>query len=379
MEIFRTVYRTWFTGVLYCLAALGYVFYTLLVVIRMAQTKKILITISVLILLLLSIAAVVLYFLVPFGQPGKEIVLFVEPGTSVREVAKTLKEREVIDHARVFLLWVKVNKLDRGMQAGKYTFFQNEGIVSAARKLQSAEPIEESVTVPEGCTIEQTAVLIAEVFTVDTTKFAELCTDTSFIAALGLAQTSLEGYLFPDTYRFPPDADAEQIIARMVRQFFTVYNTIPQTDISRGFSRHQLVTLASIVEEEATVAEERKRIAGVFHNRLKRNWPLGADPTVRYALKKFSGPLRVSELQNPSPYNTRVHTGLPPGPICSPGKGSLEAAIAPMETDELYFVAKWDGSGEHDFSKTNSEHERKKLKIRKENYLRNLKKARENK
>jgi UPF0755 protein len=113
----------------------------------------------------------------------------------------------------------------------------------------------------------------------------------------------------------------------------------------------------------------------VFHNRLRLGYPLGADPTVRYALKKFSGDLRVSELNSPSPYNTRRFPGLPPGPICSPGKGALIAAAAPLETKDLYFVARWDGSGTHDFSATNAEHERKKIDIRKRNLLRLQRKA----
>ncbi len=341
--------------------------------------KKILIALSVISLMVLSIVAVGLYLFVPLEDPGDEVVLIVEPGTTVGFVAKLLKEKEVIAHKKVFLLWVKLNKLEKSMQAGKYTFYKYEGIIKAAEKLKTAEPIEESVTVPEGCTIEQTAECITEVFTVDTAEFVRLCKDTAFINTQGFDVSTLEGYLFPNTYRFPPDAGAEEIIARMVRQFFLVYNAIQQTGISKQYTRHEIVTLASIVEEEATLSEERTRIAGVFYNRLTKNMPLGADPTVRYALKKFSGPLRVSELKNPSPYNTRIHTGLPPGPICSPGAGALKAAIAPMETKELFFVAKWDGSGEHDFSVTNAQHDRKKQEIRRQNYLRKLKKRKENK
>ncbi len=379
MNPFRIVYRTWFTGVLYCLAGLGYVFYSFLVLFRMVQMKKLLIALSVICLMILSIVAVGVYLFVPLEEPGEEVVLIVEPGTTVGSLAKLLKEKEVIAHKKVFLLWVKLNKLEKSMQAGKYTFYKYEGIIKAAEKLKTAEPIEESVTVPEGCTIEQTAECITEVFTVDTAEFAGLCKDTAFIKQQGLDVATLEGYLFPNTYRFPPDAGAEEIITRMVRQFFSVYNAIQQTGIGKQYTRHEIVTLASIVEEEATIAEERTRIAGVFHNRLIKNMPLGADPTVRYALKKFSGPLRVSELKNPSPYNTRIHTGLPPGPICSPGAGALKAAIAPMETKELFFVAKWDGSGRHDFSITNAQHDRKKLEIRRQNYLRKLKKRKESK
>ena len=126
----------------------------------------------------------------------------------------------------------------------------------------------------------------------------------------------------------------------------------------------EAVTLASIVEKEAEVAAERPRIAGVFINRLEKRMPLGADPTVRYIFRKFDGPLLASELNAASPYNTRKYAGLPPGPICSPGLASLKATVSPLKTNELYFVAKWDGSGEHEFSVTNEEHGRKKIAIR---------------
>jgi UPF0755 protein len=132
-------------------------------------------------------------------------------------------------------------------------------------------------------------------------------------------------------------------------------------------TKREIIILASIVEKEAVLAEERPRIAGVFYNRLALRQPLGADPTVRYALKKFSGPLTFADLNVASPYNTRRFTGLPPGPICSPGRASLIAAMSPMRTNELYFVARWDGSGAHEFSVTNEEHSRKKLTIRYQN------------
>ena len=162
----------------------------------------------------------------------------------------------------------------------------------------------------------------------------------------------------------------------MVQKHLSTWSTIEvQSELKQKYSHHQLVTLASIIEREATLFSEQPLISGVFHNRLRKGYPLGADPTVRFALKKFGGPLRVSELNCPSPYNTRRFSGLPPGPICSPGKGALTAAAQPFKTKNLYFVAKWDGSGEHDFSVTNAEHERKKREIRRRNRLRLQRKA----
>ncbi len=364
MNLLRHAYRTWFTGIIYIFAAFGYIFYATLFIYRMLTMKKLVLIFSIAIVLC---AGFLFYFFVPLKQGGKEVSLIVEPGTSVRTVARFLEEHSVVPNERLFLIWVRLNKLEKVMQAGLYTFSQHEGIVSAANKLRQATPIEKSVTIPEGHTIEQTAQAIVKVFPIDSAEFVQLCNDSSLIATLGVEQETLEGYLFPNTYRFRPKANAHEIIQGMVKQFLSVYNSIEQTELSRNFSRHEIITLASIVEKEAMVPQERTHIAGVFHNRLRKHWPLGADPTVRYAIKKFSGPLRVSELKNKSPYNTRVHAGLPPGPICSPGKGAIEAAIAPLQTKDLYFVAKWDGSGTHTFSKTNAEHDRKKMEIRRRN------------
>ncbi len=376
MNPFKIVYRTWFTGILFCLAIPGYVFYSILIFIRMLQKRKIFLLLFG--ILFIGITGLLTFF-IPLKEQGKEITVIVEPGTSVRSIAGVLKEKDVIPGIKFFLLWIKVKDLEKSVQAGRYRFYEHEGIISAAKKLLHAEPIDTCITIPEGLIIEQTASKVAEVFEIDTAEFTRLCNDEEFINKLGLSVVSLEGYLFPNTYRFRPEAKSEEIIARMVRQFMEEYNSIPQTELSRKFTRAEIATLASIIEKEATLPEERTRISGVFHNRLRLNIQLGADPTVRYALKKFSGPLRVSELKNLSPYNTRVHVGLPPGPICSSGKGALAAAISPMETRELYFVAKWDGSGAHDFSVTHYQHDRKKNDIRRKNYLRKLKKKKENK
>ena len=166
----------------------------------------------------------------------------------------------------------------------------------------------------------------------------------------------------------------------MVAHFDESFKTLGQPLSGQShLSKSQTVVLASIIEKEAVVESERPRISAVFHNRLNKGMPLGADPTVRYIFKKFSGPLLVSELKNRSPYNTRIFAGLPPGPICSPGLASLKAALLPVESRELYFVAKWDGSGAHDFSLTYEEHNRKKETIQRFNQQRILKEKHGNK
>lgn len=338
---------------------------------RMVKLKFL--SLIVVLLVILGTAGAI-YFFVPLREQGKDVTFIVDKGTTVQTVANLLKKKKVIPNVKLFLLWVRIKDLEKSMQAGEYIFYEYEGIVSAAGKLRNAKAIEKSVTIPEGLIINQVARCVAKVFSIDTSRFIALCSDSVLIKEYDITGSTLEGYLFPDTYRFLPTVSEEEIVSALVRQFLKEYATIAQTPLSQGFNRHELITLASIVEKEATVPSERKHIAGVFHNRLRKKWPLGADPTVRYFLRKFSGPLRVSELQNPSPYNTRVHAGLPPGPICSPGKEAIIAAISPLKTKDLYFVAKWDGSGEHDFSETNAEHERKKRAIRTRNRIEKWKK-----
>ncbi len=333
--------------------------------------KKILIVLLVVSLIfLMGVGGGYLYYFAPMGKSTEKIELIVEPGGSISRVARRLEEKGIIRSAEAFLLWTRLTGADRAMQAGKYTFLTGEGVLRAEKRLWDAEALSVAVTIPEGLTVEQTAALVSRELGLDSARFVSICLDSSVRSRYSPEDGSLEGFLYPDTYHIHPDADEEEVIRTMVEHFEKVW---PEVEIAPGvqdLSVLEIVTMASIVEKEATVPSERRRISGVFHNRLRKGWSLGADPTVRYALRKFSGPLRVSELKNPSPYNTRLHVGLPPGPICSPGFGSLQAAANPLETKELYFVAKWDGSGEHDFSRTGAEHERKKNIIRRRNEIR---------
>lgn len=307
-------------------------------------------------------------FHTPESKLGENVEFRVERGSSLMKIAENLEQAELIPNAKLFYYYMRLKKISGSVKAGLFEIPQNAGVVRVSQLLQNPIPEGVIVKVTEGMNVWQTAGALAEQFPADSATIVNLCYDTAFIASLGLENdTSLEGYLFPETYNFPKDADEKGIISIMVKQFSRIYDSLPTEGHGASMSRHELVTLASIVEKEAQVAHERARISAVFHNRLDQGIPLGADPTVRYAIKKFSGPLRVSELRNPSPYNTRIHKGLIPGPICSPGKAALVATVQPIKSNELFFVAKWDGSGEHYFSKTNAEHNRKKIQVRKEN------------
>ena len=357
--------RLWLLGALCLLAAAGFVFYGVLWVVRYMQTHMKLALAGAVIVL----GGCALAWWCCAGQPGGAAVeLQVQPGQPLWSVARALEQRGAVRWAPALVAWMDLSGSDRRVQAGIHRFDGLESVFAAARRLQHAVPVEVAVTVPEGLVVEQVAAIMAAELHLDSARFVAACGTDSLLRSLGLEESSAEGYLFPDTYRFPPNATEEAVVRTMVARFREQYARVAlDTLIGARFPQRDIVTLASIVEKEATLAEERGHIAGVFHNRLRLGIQLGADPTVRYALRKFEGPLRVSELNSRSPYNTRVYRGLPPGPICSPGLPALQAAAAPLATTDLYFVARWDGSGGHDFSKTLAEHERKTREIRRQN------------
>jgi len=370
----KNLFRIWFLGGIAILAFLGYVFYSLLWIFRVMQKqkKKSLFLMPLVLVILLTFCCGVWYLFLPLPVEHISVDIIIPRNATVRQVADSLRLHKVVTSKRALLLYLKITEMERKIQAGKASFRIGDGVINAAVHMTKAVMIERSVTIPEGLTIEQTARRIHEIFpAIDTTKFAAFCYDSVLIKKLKVNAPTLEGYLFPETYRFSETVTERDIIIKMVHSFESCYESlIPDSVLITKLSKSQLITIASIVEREATLASEQPRIAAVFHNRVRIGYPLGADPTVRYALKKFNGPLTVSDLNTSSPYNTRKYTGIPPGPICSPGKGALQAALAPMNTKDLYFVAKWNGSGAHDFSLTNEEHNRKKLLIRQQNQQR---------
>jgi len=340
--------------------------------------KFIMMVVTVFLLLALCLAGAAAWSFNHYLMPDKaetakreSVQLTVERGMGLRHISDTLAALGVVRSGKALYYWIRYAGISDKIQAGRFTFIKGEGAVNAADRLLKAEVLERTVFIQEGLTIEQTASKAASQMGIDSAEFVRLCLDTAFIAALGVKAPTLEGYLFPDTYRFPENSSAETVVRKMTARFKEACAGLRWSkSVKDSYDLHKVVTLASIVEKEATLPSERGRIAGVFHNRLRKGWPLGADPTVRYIYRKFSGPLLVSELNSPSPYNTRRFTGLPPGPICSPGLGAIQASAKPDSTEDMFFVALWDGSGAHDFSVTNEEHDRKKLKIRKENEIR---------
>lgn len=357
-------------GLLIWLMAGGYVFYGLMALIMKAKRSKLPLVLALLFLLMSGAGFAVLMLRAfgsqPYQTPGSSRIT-VSKGMTARKVARVLEQKNLIPGQREFLFWAKWFRLDRRLKAGRYRIERGSSIVEILRLLSAGLPFEEKVTLPEGLIIPQIASRLARDCGIDSTDLVKLAYDAKFASDLGVHQGRLEGYLYPDTYQFMWGTDASMVLRIMVDRFEGVYARFAGGSVlGRQYSKHEIVTLASIVEKETGVGHERARIARVFWNRLDRRMTLGADPTVRYAIGKFTGPLTVSNLHVDSPYNTRRFPGLPPGPICSPGGKALQATLHPIATDELYFVAKDDGSNEHTFTKTLREHVRAKHAARRE-------------
>jgi UPF0755 protein len=302
------------------------------------------------------------------GSDDTPVTFVVEPGETAVEIADRLKQAGLVSDAELFRRYVQYHGLDAGIEAGDFVLRQTMTIPEIAQALQKGQRPEQVVTIQEGLRLEQVAALVAEQTGIPEDGFLALATDGwrdaglpfDFLADLPPSAT-LEGFLFPDTYRLPENATALDLLGRMLETFDRrVAPEMRAAAANRGLDVYELATLASIIEREAVIDEERPLIAGVYHNRLESGWFLGACPSVQYALgtpddwwPRFT--LEATEVD--SPYNTYRNLGLPPGPICSAGLASLEAAAYPADTDYFFFLAdctKDDGS--HLFAVTEEEH-----------------------
>ena len=308
------------------------------------------------------------------GTDDVPITVTVETGQSVAQIAGNLKAQGLIKDTELFRRYVQYKKLDAGIQAGMYTLNQTMTIPEIARILQKAPDGDQQVTIPEGKRLEEVAVLVAEQTNITSEGFLQLAQtgwrNTDLVQKYPLTAqipvtATLEGFLSPDTYRLPTDAQPYDLVDRMLANFTRqVTVDVQQGIVAQGLTLYEGVTLAAIVEREAIRDHERAPIAGVYYNRLREGWTLSADPTVQYALGYqpdeetwWKGPLYFSDLEVASLYNTYRNTGLPPGPIASPGFASIQAIAAPADTEYYFFMVdctKNDGS--HVFAKTDTEH-----------------------
>ena len=297
------------------------------------------------------------YVLQPGPQvPGAAALVFIPRGSSVTEIERILEQARLIHADYRFHILARVSGQAGKLQAGEFSLRTNRKPLDVIKELVSALPVEHLVTIKEGLNRSEIADIFATAGWVDRNRFLELTVDEGFLSEIGLADLgSAEGYLFPDSYRLvkPPPGEKE-LIKKLTDRFKDVWGTLPTG--SSELDRHEVVTLASIIEKETARAAERPVIASVFLNRLEKKMRLQADPTAVYGLDDFDGPISRADLQRQSPYNTYIIPALPPGPISNPGKAALEAVLQPAETDYLYFVSKRDGS--HYFSKSLKEHNR---------------------
>ncbi len=320
--------------------------------------------------LLILLSLIVLLVLTIYGPPspspslGQETVVVLDRGLGVRAIAGRLKEAKVISSPGQFLFLSKLLGVEDQLQAGKYSFAPGTRPLDVLNRLTRGQATAQMVTIPEGLTIRQMARLLQTESGMDAERFIGLANDPHVCREHGVEASSLEGYLFPDTYGLYWGIPAREMIALLVSRFQHAWdNSMARRAGELGMSLHQVITLASMIEEEVMANEERPIISAVYHNRLKKRMLLQCDPTVIYALGGEATPLTRRDLKVDSPYNTYRHQGLPPGPISNPGKRSIMAALYPTKVDYLYFVARGDGS--HHFSRTHREHVNAKNRIKK--------------
>jgi UPF0755 protein len=293
----------------------------------------------------------------PAGNESEKKIITILRGQSFSKTAEILHESGLIHSPFKFRLLARLNGADTRIQAGEYLLSGDMSPSEILDTMISGKVRLYKVTVPEGRNLKQIASIYEAAGFVDRQAFLAAATDADFLSRMNIQAESFEGYLFPDTYYFPRRVSAEDIIVTMLER---LQSLLPDDWKKRagelGFSLHEILTLASIIEKETGAAFERPLISSVFHNRLKKDMRLQTDPTVIYGIEDFNGNLTRQHLNTPGPYNTYKIKGLPPGPIASPGLASIEAALYPADTNYLYFVSKKDRT--HYFSTNLAEHRR---------------------
>lgn len=336
----------------------------------MAKKKKALRKLVFLAAALVFLSAVfVLYLLFgPVGWEGDKKVVEVRQGEAAQSVAFRLKEAGVVRSARVFRWFARLSGADKKIKVGRYSFTSGVSLYDAVRYMASPKAGVVILSVPEGATIKKIAGMARSTLGTDSVAFVTLCHNRFFLRSLGLSISSLEGYLFPSNYEFYWGAPEEEVARRMFESFKAAWDEVTEpVSAPESLDLAKIVTMASLIEAETGVDSERVLVAQVFYRRLKLGYPLQCDPTVIYALGETKRALSHEDLAFRSPYNTYVNQGLPPGPICNPGKSALKAALAPAASRFLYFVA--NGGGGHIFSETLDQHNRAIYRLKKENRL----------
>jgi len=295
------------------------------------------------------VGLIVLFLLIFVSiQPPVKTEVHIPHGSNAFRIADLLHQKGILKRKRLFLLTVNFFHLDKKLKFGDYRMYLNQPIYSLINLLKEGSNFLIKVTIPEGFRAEQIAQRLSDAGIVDEEEFLEY-----------VRKNKLEGYLFPETYFFSRNMKVEDVAKAFLKQFNRAFtDELKRKTKEHNLTPHQAVILASIIEKEAKTKEEKFLISGIFHNRLKKRWRLESCATVRYALKKWEGPLSIEDTYVKSPFNTYRHWGLPPAPISNPGADSLIAAVNPKKTDLMFFVAS--SSGTHKFSRYFEDHIRAK-------------------
>ena len=289
------------------------------------------------------------------SEPGPVRRVTIPQGASFAAAAESLESAGVLGSPRLFRLYASATRRDRDIKAGTYLLEPGLSWNELIDALTAGRGIEHSVTIPEGLALRDIVPLLARTTGAPVESLWVAARDSRARRRLKIPTPDLEGYLFPDTYRFMYGTGAREAVRELVRRFESVWEPAWDARAAElGMTRHAIITLASIVEKEARLAEERPVISAVYHNRLRQGMPLQADPTVQYAIGEHRTRVLYRDLKIDSPYNTYRNRGLPPGPISSPGRASIEAALYPANVPYRYFVAHPDGH--HEFRVTFEEH-----------------------
>jgi len=302
----------------------------------------------------LAAAAVSLPLFWPYRGFEREVFIDFPRGTNAQMMAERLEQAGVIRSKWQFLL-VRVLRRQQRLQAGEYRFARPASALEVYNRIARGDVFYHELAVPEGQNMFEIGVSLERLGIMPASEFLKVARDPSLIRDLAPEAPSLEGYLFPETYHITRHQPAAAVCRMMVDRFRRAWR-----ELGTSVNVHAAVTLASLVEKEARVPEERRLIASVFRNRLNIGMKLDCDPTTVYAALlegNYRGTIYKSDLQSRHPYNTYRHAGLPPGPIANPGLAALQAALNPADTDYLYFVLHGDGSGRHEFSKDLASHQ----------------------
>jgi UPF0755 protein len=300
---------------------------------------------------------IITFFTPNYYSRTAPVELTVEEGSSLTEVIDSLCKYEVIPSRFNMKIAAFLYGAERKIKAGKYNIPNGLSYLQLVDLLVDGSPVAQKlVTIPEGVWQNKLAGILQRNLNVDSTEFMDLSYDQSFLRNLGIKSVSLEGYLLPDSYYFLSDISTKNIIRKLVNELNKFFDEEKKHRAHElGLTMHEVLTLASIIEAETSIASELQTVSGVYHNRLKRGMLLQADPTVQFLIRNRKRPIvLLKDLELNSPYNTYKRVGLPPSPINNPGKAAINAALYPEEHNYYYFVA--DGTGGHKFATTHSQH-----------------------